>query len=131
MKNALAIIFLLLNSFACSQNDEDNSNFQLSSDYGYFVDVYDHSKEMLNFMKEQELQGGGPTWMALLTAAFQLESPSTIKLINFDDEADAVRVSSNDKNQIIKVNEFVEKLKSDKKFMLKCISQARKGGYIE
>ena len=131
MKKTLLLIFILLHSFACTQNNEGKNGINYASNYGYFVDVYDHRKETQKFMKEQKLQGGGPTWMALLKAAFHLESPETLKSLSFDDEADAVRVKSKNKSNIIKVNKFVSKLKSDKQFMLKCISRARVGGYLE
>lgn len=45
---------------------------------GLSLCVFDHRPETLELMEKNGLQGGGPTWMGLITAALHIESPATI-----------------------------------------------------
>ncbi len=98
---------------------------------GYFMDVFDHRPETLKLMSERKLQGGGPTWKGLVTAALELESPSSIKALEFDDEADALRVMSKSKHELQAAQSVVKRLISDRDFMVQCIARARTEGILE
>ena len=93
--------------------------------------VFDHRPETIEFMEKNALQGGGPTWMGLITAALQLESPKTLSAISFDDEADEVLITSKSTAALNVVQTYVSVLMTDPDFMESCISRAREGGYLE
>jgi len=98
---------------------------------GLSLCVFDHRPETLAFMEKQALQGGGPTWMALITAALLLESPATLKHIDFDDEADEVLVLSKSNAALNVVQSYVSILMTDPDFMQSCIAKARQNGFLE
>ena len=93
--------------------------------------VFDHRPETLDFMEKNALQGGGPTWMGLITAALQLESAATLAAVDFDDESDEVLVTSKSSAALNVVQTYVSILMSDPEFMDSCIAKARQGGYLE
>ncbi len=98
---------------------------------GYFINVFDHRPETLAFMDRNELQGGGPTWAALVTAALDLESPETLQHVEFDDESDVVLSMSQSESHLKVVQSYVALLMSDEGFMQQCINKANSGGYLE
>ena len=93
--------------------------------------VFDHRPETLEFMEKNALQGGGPTWMGLIQAALQIESPATLAAIRFDDEADEVLVISKSRAALNVVQTYVSIIMTDPDFMRRCIAKARQGGYLE
>lgn len=98
---------------------------------GHSLCVFDHRPETLEFMEKNALQGGGPTWMGLITAALELETPPTLSAIAFDDEADEVLITSNSTAALNVVQSYVSILMTDSDFMESCITKARQGGYLE
>jgi hypothetical protein len=98
---------------------------------GYSLTVYDHREETLRWMEERDLQGGGPTWMALIHAVLSLESPDTLASIEFDDEADMVLVTSDDRRVLEVVQTYVALLMSDERLRERCVSEAESSGYLE
>jgi hypothetical protein len=98
---------------------------------GFYMNVFDIRPETMKFMKANSLQGGGPTWMALITAALQLESPETFDAVEFDDEAEVVLVKSASESSLKQVQSYVSRLMTDASFMQQCISKAKAGGYLE
>jgi hypothetical protein len=98
---------------------------------GFYMNVFDIRPETMRFMKANSLQGGGPTWMALITAALQLESPETLDAIEFDDEAEVVLVRSASESSLKQVQSYVSRLMTDESFKHQCISKAKAGGYLE
>lgn len=98
---------------------------------GLSLCVFDHRPETLEFMEKNALQGGGPTWMGLITAALLLESPKTLSAISFDDEADEVLVTSRSGAALNVVQSYVSILMTDPDFMQSCIAKARQGGFLE
>ena len=98
---------------------------------GHFLTVFDHRQETLEFMESHGLQGGGPTWTALITAAMLLESPATLSAISFDDEADEVVVNSQSEAHLKVVQTYVSIIMTDPDFMNSCIQKARGGSYLE
>jgi len=98
---------------------------------GYFLCVFDFRPETMEFMERNALQGGGPTWMALITAALKTESPTTLASLEFDDESDEVLVQSNSEAALKVVQNYVSILMTESDFMDACIIKARSGGYLE
>ena len=98
---------------------------------GLSLCVFDFRPETMAFMEKNALQGGGPTWMGLITAALELESPGTLAAIEFDDEADEVLVKSSSNAALNVVQSYVSILMTDPDFMESCIARARQGGYLE
>lgn len=98
---------------------------------GHSLCVFDHRPETLALMEKNALQGGGPTWIGLITAALQLESPRTLATVEFDDEADEVLVTSKSTAALNVVQSYVSILMTDPEFMESCIARARQGGYLE
>ncbi len=101
------------------------------SELGYFLTVYDHRPETIEFMRQNMLQGGGPTWMGLIIAAMKAESPNTLTSLEFDDSSDEVLVSSSSKATLTLVQNYVSILMTDSDFMGNCITNARRDGYME
>ncbi|MFK8021694.1 MAG: Imm51 family immunity protein [Pseudomonadales bacterium] len=97
----------------------------------FFISVFDYRSETLQFMESNQLQGGGATWMGLITAALEIESPVTLSAINFDDESDEVVVSSASKAALTVVQSYVSLLMSDRFFMEQCIERGNQNGYLE
>ena len=93
--------------------------------------VFDHRPETLELMEKNALQGGGPTWMGLIQAALQIESPATLAAISFDEEADEVLVLSRSESALNVVQTYVSIIMTDADFMRRCIAKARQGGYLE
>ncbi len=98
---------------------------------GHSLCVFDHRPETIEFMEKRALQGGGPTWMGLITAALELETPATLAAIEFDDEADEVLVKSRSVAALNVVQSYVSIIMTDPDFMECCIAKARQGGYLE
>lgn len=98
---------------------------------GPALTVFDHRPETLEMMEKNALQGGGPTWTALITAALQLESPATLSALNFDDESDEVMITSDSMAALNVVQTYVSILMTDPDFMSSCIAKARQGRYLE
>ena len=98
---------------------------------GYFLNVFDHRDRTLALMDEHELQGGGPTWLGLVTAALELESPLTLEQVDFDDEADVLLVTCSERPPLEIVQTYASLLMSDETFLLQCMEHARSGGYLE
>ena len=98
---------------------------------GPALTVFDHRPETLELMANNGLQGGGPTWTALITAALQLESPATLAVIDFDDESDEVLVTSRSNAALNVVQTYVSIIMTDPDFMKSCIAKARQGDYLE
>lgn len=100
-------------------------------DMGYFLYIFDHRPETILFMENNHLQGGGPTWAALIQAALELESPDTFNAIDCDDESDCVIIRSPSKPCLEVVQTLVSILMCDSDYMMRCIEHATRGGYIE
>ena len=101
------------------------------ADLGYFMNVFDHRPETLEFMENAGLQGGGPTWMGLIAAALELETPDTLRDIDFNDEADVLLVTSSSEAALKVVQSYVSLLMSDESLLTQCIEQAQARGYLE
>jgi len=126
------ILIILMFIFSLTPSYADITRNEIHSDeYGHVLMVFDHRPGMLDFMYKNGLQGGGPTWMGLITAALNMESPSTLMKIEFDDESDVVWIRSESKRQLKIVQKCVKRLMTEKKFMERSIATARAGGYIE
>lgn len=127
-------IFLAALSLARSIHAGDilaGNSVEHLDDVGYFINVWDHRKETLAFMESSGLQGGGPTWMAIIRASLEKNSPKTLQYIEFDDEGDVLLVRSKLKSNIDIVHSLVEKAMDDKRFRQECIDHAKKKGYLE
>ncbi|MEM1433845.1 MAG: Imm51 family immunity protein [Pseudomonadota bacterium] len=98
---------------------------------GFYINVFDHREESLAFFEEQGLQGGGPTWLGLITAALEIESPDTLTSLEFDDESDVLLVSSGSEASLQVVQSYVSLLMSDPAFLDLCIKRGTDEGYLE
>ena len=56
-----------------ASEEEIGTEIHHHEDLGHFLNVYDYRQETLEFMEKSGLQGGGPTWMALIQAADTLQ----------------------------------------------------------
>ncbi len=133
MKKLTVFIVLILGFVVNGTSEIDRLGNTLIEhpEFGFSLTVYDHRPETLRFMESNELQGGGPTWVGLITAALTIESPKTLHEIEFDDEADMVVIYSESKSALLTVQSRVKKLMSDRAFLNKCIEKSRDGGYLE
>lgn len=98
---------------------------------GFFLNIFDLRPRTLDLMDEQGLHGGGPTWLGLVTAALELESPSTLAQIDLDDEADVLLVTARDRPPLEIVQTYAALLMSDDGFLMQCVEQGQNGGYLE
>ena len=98
---------------------------------GFFLNVFDHRPATLDLMESQGLGGGGHTWLGLLTAALELESPETLTQIDLDDEPDLLLVTAEERAPLEIVQTYVALLMSDENFLRLCLDHARDGGYLE
>ena len=98
---------------------------------GFYLNVFDHRPETLDLMESQGLGGGGHTWLGLLRAALELESPATLEQIDLDDEPDLLLVTAAERGPLEIVQTYVALLMSDENFLRQCLAHARDGGYLE
>lgn len=132
MKNRIAILLSLVFCVVTfAEHPKYGSTVEHHEAVGYFMNVYDHRPETLAFMEENHLQGGGPTWMALVRASLEMHSPATLRKIRFDDESDVVLVTSDSKEELEKTQVYVKKLMEDTAFRKACIEHSEKKGYLE
>jgi len=111
--------------------DQIGNTIEHHPDLGYFINVFDYRPETLERMDSFELQGGGPTWLGLITAALQIETPETLNSVDFDDEADVLLITSSSEPAMQVIQSYVSLLMSDDTFMTQCVEHARTGGYLE
>ncbi|MFT7579887.1 MAG: hypothetical protein ACI9MR_001554 [Myxococcota bacterium] len=99
---------------------------------GYGMFAYDDRPATLRFIIDQEgLQGGGPTWMGLVTAALALESPTSLRSLSFDDQSDNVLITSASKADMLVAQACFKKLVLDRRFLQRCLVKARQDPYFE
>lgn len=112
-------------------NDDNIGNrIKHHSELGYYIDVYDHRSETLRHMECFGLRSDGHTWMALITAALELECPAVLASIKFDPEAAMVLVTGSSKANLEVVQQYISVLMSDSAFREICINTATDRGYI-
>ena len=114
-----------------ASEEEIGNKIEHHNELGYFMNVYDFRPETLEFMENNDLQGGGPTWEGLIQAALEIRSPSTLSTIEFDEEADMALVTSEVKESMDIVKSLVSLIMSDSTFRQQCIEHAQAGGYLE
>lgn len=131
MRHLLFICFLLSALVSVAESERSDLEIRYVPDQGYYVNVYDFSHEMKQFMAERSLHGGGPTWVVLLEVALRLDSPVIIGLIELDDESMAVQVRSNNKMAVTKVQGIAKRLMTDRDYLVKCLELADKAGHLE
>jgi len=107
------------------------SNTIHETEDGFYMDVYDHREETLAMMADNELAGSGSTWMGLIKAALELESPDTSELIDFEAEPEVVLIVCTRRAPLEVISHYVSILMTDDVFMTRCIAKAQAGGYLE
>lgn len=107
------------------------SNTIHETEDGFYMDVYDHREETLAMMADNELAGSGSTWMGLIKAALELESPDTSELIDFEAEPEVVLIVCTRRAPLEVISHYVSILMTDDVFMTRCIAKAQSGGYLE
>ncbi len=122
---------MIASTYSMASDENVGNKIQHHQSIGYILDVYDFRPETLKFMDENNLQGGGPTWLALIQAALELESPTTLETVNFDDESDVVRITSGSESSIKVIQMYVSLIMTDSDFRDRCIKKAKVGGYLE
>ena len=130
-KSVVASLCLLLSATAFSQFAESSNDLGDDPEYGPWLEVYDFRPETLEFMNDNRLQGGGPTWVALITAALELKSPKTLRQIEFDDSGDMVLIYAESTATLKTVQSLVAELQSKREFMITCMKRAEARGYLE
>lgn len=132
MKFSLYFLFALLACHSAFAQSKDVSNtIQHHQTIGYILDIRDFRPETLEVMRANRLQGGGATWIVLVETALKRESPSTLALVELQDEADVLRVTSRDKQAITTVQALAWKMMEDSENLQQHIEAARKTGHLE
>lgn len=111
-------------------DDDIGNRIKHHTELGFYIDVYDHRSEMLKFMERHDLRSDGPTWMALITAALEIESPKTLSSVKFDPEPAMVLVTSTSKADLQVAQQYISILMSDLAYLEICINTATDRGYI-
>jgi len=131
MKYIFLIALLTISTAILAQDEKSDLKITYVEGQGYYLNVYDLSPEMMQFMNERGLLGGGPSWVVLLETALKAESPSTLKLVELDDESDDVQVRSKSKDSIIYVQKIARRLMTERTYLIKYIELAKKSGHLE
>ena len=122
---------LLVSTAALSEGKRSNMEITYAQGHGYYMNVYDQSHAMMQFMEKRNLHGGGPTWVVLLETTLKTESPSTLAAVELDDEAAVVQVRSKSKKSIMEVQHYARKLMSDRSYLLNYVELAKISGHLE
>ncbi|MFT4800117.1 MAG: hypothetical protein ACJAYE_003310 [Candidatus Azotimanducaceae bacterium] len=107
------------------------SNTIHETEDGFYLDVYDHREETMALMADNEIAGSGTTWMGLIKAALELESPETSDLIDFEAEPEVVLIVCTRRAPLEVISHYVSILMTDEVFMSRCIRKGQDGGYME
>jgi len=122
---------MVISTATWSQGERSDLKITYIEGRGYYLNVYDFSPGMMKVMNEKGLLGGGPTWVVLIETTLQVEFPSTLKLIELDDESDDLQVRSRSKESITKVQKIASRLMNERAYLLKYIELASKSGRLE
>ncbi|MEM1411434.1 MAG: hypothetical protein AAGH19_03670 [Pseudomonadota bacterium] len=98
---------------------------------GYFLNIYDHRDEVIEFFESEDLQGGGPTWLGLITAAFELDGNNSLELMEMDDEGDGLLISCETEQPLTTVVSYVNRMLAEPGFMRACIEKGLDADYLE
>jgi len=97
----------------------------------FTLQYFNYKKKILSYFESKELQGGGPTWAALVRAGLEIEDSSHLDNIEFDEEGDMLFLYSSEKQSVYTAKKMIERLNRDIAFREKCINHAHSGGYLE
>ena len=100
-------------------------------DDDFTLQYYNYKKNLLFYFEEKGLQGGGPTWAALVKAGLELDKSPHLESVHFDEEGDMLYLYSPDKKAVYAVKKIIELLNKNVAFREKCIAQASAEGYLE
>lgn len=131
---ALVISALLVwrfNSLSGRKNPEKESMDMTEDEQGYYLSYYNHRPFTLAYFQFRGLQGGGPTWEALLQAAVETKNPSLLDQIELDAEGDGLFFSATDYHSAIAAKKLLENLIQSFLFREYCLLKALVGGYLE
>jgi len=95
-----------------------------------YYDTHEHDTIMHDLM-DRGLQGGGPTWEGLITAAVQIFHPSIEPYLDFDAEGDGLMIWSSERGPLDRVASLVGRIKADPHFLDACIKYGEEQGYLE
>lgn len=73
--------------------------------------------------KRRHLQGGGPTWAAILESEARRLMPKRAASLDFGDESDAVRICSSDPSLLATIRADYERLNKDAAALAKAIDR--------
>lgn len=97
----------------------------------FTLQYFNYKEKILTYFESKELQGGGPTWAALVRAALEMEASPHLHDIQFDEEGDMLFLFSLHEQPLLAVKVIIERLNSDLTFREKCIKHAASAGYLE
>lgn len=96
-------------------------------------DYYDVQEpdSSLAFLQKRGFHGGGPSWRGIVHGLVALQTPRTLAFLDFDDEAEGLRVCSRDRTSLERVGQLVFRAKQDEAFLLKAVARAQEDGEME
>ena len=77
------------------------------------------------------LQGGGPSFAGVIYGHLRDRSPAVLERLDFDDEADGVRVCSRDPAALAAVRAFIAQVEANPSLLQPAVDRARRDGRME
>lgn len=130
MKHILFLIFTMLSVNVFAASDDENISVRQAGDQ-YIVNYYNYNASVTDYFDKAGLQGGGYTWVALVTAAIKTEAPELLAQIEFSPEGGTFIAYSASETVANKIKTVLEKLSADLGYRGKQVKKATDGGYIE
>ena len=118
------------NSLSGGKSDKEAMNLA-EDENGYTLGYINHRAFTLAYFQIRGLQGGGPTWEALLQAAMEIENPSLLEKIELDAEGDGLYFRATDYESATEAKKLLERLIGSFFFREYCLLRAFREGYLE
>ena len=130
MRSILFLTLAMISVSVLGGNVEEKITIQ-KIDTQYSINYFNYKASELKYFETIGLQGGGYTWVALIKAVLENESPELMPQIEFDPEGDAFFAYAASEDNANRIKAVIERLSSDINYREKYIKIATDGGYIE
>lgn len=130
MKHILFLIFTMLSVNLFAASGDENISVRQAGDQ-YIVNYYNYNANVTDYFNKAGLQGGGYTWVALVTAAVKTEAPELLGKIEFSPEGGTFIAYCASETVANKIKTVLKKLSANLGYREKQIKTATAGGYIE
>lgn len=91
----------------------------------FYFDIYEKDSHA-KLLQGKGYHGGGPTWLAILYAAFNIYEENIIDSLQYELSASGITFKSKNKEDLIMISKVIALIKKDENMMNTLISEAQK-----